>query len=57
MTFIGTTAKSIKHKIGSSQLFLMAGQQQSDGNIITNNLDSNDNINNKYRNTFNMSRY
>jgi serine acetyltransferase len=55
----GVPAKSIKHKVRSNQLFLMAGQRQSDSKI-TNNLDSNDNNNNnKYRkiSTFNMHRY
>jgi serine acetyltransferase len=43
----GVPAKSIKHKVRSNQLFLMAGQQQRhDGCGTANDLDINNNNNN-----------
>jgi UDP-3-O-[3-hydroxymyristoyl] glucosamine N-acyltransferase len=55
----GVPAKSIKHKVRSNQLFLMAGRlQQSDSSNTANNLKSNDNNDNKYKKpAFNMHRY
>src|ERR687897_675079 len=52
----GVPAKSIKFKVRSNQLFLMAGHQSRTSNSIANNLDCNDNNNNNnYRkiSTFN----